>query len=70
MSHVDCAVEQPESAHESEKKLLNRVYLTMLVGRGLDAAIVDVLDIDLVNTVKAAEVLLNRKLYAHSFLKV
>lgn len=53
-----------------EKKLLNRVYLAMLIGRGLDAAIVDVLDIDLMNTVKAAEVLLNKKLYAHSFLKV
>lgn len=58
------------SSGAQEKKLLNRVYLAMLIGRGLDAAIVDVLDVDLMNTVKAGEVLLNKKLYAHSFLKV
>lgn len=58
------------SSGAQEKKLLNRVYLAMLIGRGLDAAIVDTLDADLMSTVKAAEVLLNRKLYAHSFLKV
>jgi hypothetical protein len=43
--------------------------LAMLLGRGLDAAIVDVMDVDLMNVVKAAEVLNNKKLYAHSFLK-
>jgi len=58
------------SSSAKEKKLLNRVYLAMLMGRGLDAAIVDPLDVDLMNTVKAGDVLLNKKLYAHSFLKV
>lgn len=58
------------SSSAQEKKLLNRTFLAMLIGRGLDAAIVDTLDVDLMNTVKAAEVLLNRRLYAHSFLKV
>ena len=57
------------SSSAQEKKLLNRTMLAMLLGRGLDAAIVDALDVDLMNTVKAAEVLLNKKLYAHSFLK-
>ena len=57
------------SSGAQEKGLLNRVYLAMLLGRGLDAAIVDPLDEDLMNTVKAAEVLLNKRLYAHSFLK-
>jgi hypothetical protein len=41
----------------------------MLLGRGLDAAIVDPNDVELMKTVKAAEVLMNRKLYAPSFLR-
>jgi len=57
------------SSGAQEKKLLNRTMLAMLLGRGLDAAIVDVMDVDLMNVVKAAEVLNNKKLYAHSFLK-
>lgn len=52
-----------------EKGFLNRVYLAMLMAMGLDAAIVDPLDVELMNTVKTADVLLNNKLYAHSFLK-
>jgi len=57
------------SSGAQEKKLLNRTLLAMMMGRGLDAAILDPLDVDLMNTVKAAEVLLNKRLYAHSFLK-
>ncbi len=58
------------SSGAEERSLLNRTYLAMLLGRGLDAAIVDPIDEDLMRTVKAAEVLLNQKLYAHSFLRV
>lgn len=57
------------SSGAEEKSLLNRTYLGMLLGRGLDAAIVDPNDSELMNVVKAAEVLLNQKLYAHSFLR-
>ena len=58
------------SSGAEEKGLLNRTYLAMLLGRGLDAAIVDPNDEELMKTVKATEVLLNQKLYAHSFLRV
>lgn len=57
------------SSGAEERSLLNRTYLAMLLGRGLDAAIVDPNDVELMKTVKACEVLLNQKLYAHSFLK-
>jgi 5-methyltetrahydrofolate corrinoid/iron sulfur protein methyltransferase len=58
------------SSGAEERSLLNRTYLAMLLGRGLDAAIVDPNDQELMHVVKAAEVLLNQKLYAHSFLRV
>jgi 5-methyltetrahydrofolate corrinoid/iron sulfur protein methyltransferase len=57
------------SSGAEEKNLLNRTYLAMLLGRGLDAAIVDPNDDELMKVVKASEVLLNQRLYAHSFLK-
>lgn len=57
------------SSGAEERSLLNRTYLAMLLGRGLDAAIVDPNDEELMKVVKAAEVLLNQRLYAHSFLR-
>ncbi len=57
------------SSGAEERSLLNRTYLAMLLGRGLDAAIVDPNDVELMKVVKAAEVLLNQKLYASSFLR-
>lgn len=57
------------SSGAEERSLLNRTYLAMLLGRGLDAAIVDPNDVELMKVVKAAEVLLNQRLYAHSFLR-
>jgi hypothetical protein len=41
----------------------------MLRGRGVDAAIVDPNDEGLMQIAKASDVLLNQKLYAHSFLR-
>ncbi len=58
------------SSGADERSLLNSTYLTMLLGRGLDAAIVDPLDEQLMRCVKASDILLNKKLYAHSFLRV
>ncbi len=53
----------------SERGLINRAFLTMAVGAGLDAAIVDSLDTELMNAMIAAEMLLNRAIYSDSFLK-
>ncbi|MEE9116891.1 MAG: dihydropteroate synthase [Thermoplasmata archaeon] len=52
-----------------QRPLLNRTYLVMLMANGLDAAITDPSDSDLMAAVKASEVLLNKKLYADDFLR-
>jgi len=57
------------SSGAEERSLLNRTFLAMLLGRHLDAAIVDPTDAELMRIVKASEVLLNQRLYARSFLK-
>lgn len=51
------------------RELLNRTYLVMALAAGLDAAIVDVLDTELMDAMIASEVLLNRAVYADDFLK-
>ena len=58
------------SNNTKQRPLLNRTYLTMLMAHGLDAAIMDPFDTELMNAVKTSEILLNKKLYADDFLKV
>lgn len=58
------------SNNTKERPLLNRTYMVMLMAYGLDAAIMDPTDNELMAAVKASEVLLNKKLYADDFLKV
>jgi len=53
----------------AERSLLNRVFLAMAMSHGLDSAIVDVLDNDLINAVAAADVLMNKQIYSDSFVK-
>ena len=53
-----------------ERSLINRIFLTMAVSRGMDSAIVDVLDTNLMNVVATAEMLMNKQIYSDSFLKV
>jgi 5-methyltetrahydrofolate corrinoid/iron sulfur protein methyltransferase len=54
----------------SERALINRVFLIMAIAHGLDSAIVDVNDQDLMNGVATAEMLMNKQIYSDSFLKV
>lgn len=54
----------------SERSLINRIFLAMAISRGLDSAIVDVFDQDLMNAVATAEMLMNKQIYSDSFLKV
>ncbi|MFQ6128495.1 MAG: dihydropteroate synthase [Thermoplasmata archaeon] len=58
------------SNNTKERPLLNRTYLVMLLAYGLDAAIMDPTDKELMEAAKAAEVLLNKRLYADDFLRV
>ena len=58
------------SNNTKQRPLINRTYLIMLMAHGLDAAICDPFDTELMNAIKTSEILLNKKLYADDFLKV
>lgn len=51
-----------------ERKLVNRIFLTMAIPFGLDAAILDPTDSDLMNASITTEVILNKHIYCDSFL--
>jgi len=50
------------------RALINRTFLAMAIGAGLDAAILDVTDNELMNTAITAELLMERQLYCDSYL--
>jgi 5-methyltetrahydrofolate corrinoid/iron sulfur protein methyltransferase len=50
------------------RALINRTFLTMAVGFGLDAAILDPLDKDLMDAAITAELILNKQIYCDSYL--
>ncbi len=52
-----------------ETELINRTYLVMAQGCGLDAAILDPLDSQLMDALITADLLLNKNIYCDSFLK-
>lgn len=52
------------------RPLINRTFLIMAMTCGLDAAIVDVTDNDLVDAAITSSILLNKEVYSDSFLKV
>src|SRR5574340_226360 len=52
-----------------QRPLINRTYLVMALAAGLDAAIVDVTDADLMDAMITAELLLNRSVYCDDFLR-
>ena len=52
-----------------QRPLINRTYLIMLIEAGLDAAILDPFDKDLMQAVITAELLLNKHIYCDSFLE-
>lgn len=51
------------------KGLINRTFLTMAISAGLDAAIMDVTDRELVDAAITAELLIEKQLYCDSFLE-
>jgi 5-methyltetrahydrofolate corrinoid/iron sulfur protein methyltransferase len=54
----------------SERSRINRVFLAMAMSHGLDSAIADVFDTELMNIVATTEMLMNKQIYSDSFLKV
>jgi 5-methyltetrahydrofolate corrinoid/iron sulfur protein methyltransferase len=53
----------------TERSLINRIFLAMALSHGCDAAIMEVLDKDMMNVVATAEMLMNKQIYSDSFLK-
>ncbi len=56
------------SSDAKERSLINRTFLVMAMGAGLDAAICDVMDKKLMNAVATAELILNNEIYSDSYL--
>ncbi len=52
-----------------EHQLLNRTFLVMCMAHGLDSAIMDPLDEELMNAMLTAELLMNKFIYADSYLE-
>jgi 5-methyltetrahydrofolate corrinoid/iron sulfur protein methyltransferase len=50
------------------RSLINRTFLSMAVAYGLDAAILDPLDADLMDTLITAELIANKQIYCETFL--
>jgi len=53
----------------SQRPLINRTCLVMLQAHGLDAAIIDVLDTDIMDAAITADVLMDRIIYSDSYLR-
>jgi len=51
------------------RSLINRTYLVMAMANGLDAAILDPNDAELMDAMRAAGILLNQEIYAEGFLQ-
>jgi len=67
--HMTCGLSNL-SQGTAERSLINRVFLAMAMPRGLDSAIADVFDTELMNVVATTEMLMNKQIYSDSFLKV
>ena len=66
--HIVCGLSNVANG-TTHKGLINRTFLTMAIGRGMDAAICDVMDTDLVNAALTAELVMNKEIYADSYVR-
>ena len=53
----------------SNRGLINRTYLAMAIAKGLDAAIMDPMDRELMDTATTSELLLEKMIYCDSYLE-
>ncbi len=67
--HITCGLSNI-SQGATERSLINSVFLAMLICQGMDSAIADVLDRQLMDVLATAEMLMNKQLYSDSYLKV
>jgi 5-methyltetrahydrofolate corrinoid/iron sulfur protein methyltransferase len=53
-----------------DREILNRIALVLLMGAGMDSAIADGNDIELLDAAATARVLLNKEIYSDSYAKL
>ncbi len=53
----------------TKKRLINRTFVVMMVANGLDAVICDVTDEALVDAILTAELIMNKSIYADSYVE-
>jgi len=66
--HIVCGLSNISSG-TTQKKLISRIFLAMAIGSGMDAAICDVMDTELVNAALTAELVMDREIYADSYVR-
>ena len=66
--HIVCGLSNIANGTK-HKKLINRIFLAMAIANGMDAAICDVMDTALVNAALTAELVMNKAIYADSYVK-
>jgi 5-methyltetrahydrofolate corrinoid/iron sulfur protein methyltransferase len=66
--HIVCGLTNASNG-ALHKKLMNRTYMAMLISHGMDAVILDVCDTELVDTILTAELIMNKTLYADSYIE-
>jgi 5-methyltetrahydrofolate corrinoid/iron sulfur protein methyltransferase len=66
--HIVCGLSNV-SIGAKYKKLLNRIFCVMLIANGLDTVILDVTDKELVDAVLTAEMIMNKQIYADSYIE-
>jgi 5-methyltetrahydrofolate corrinoid/iron sulfur protein methyltransferase len=53
----------------TQKSLISATFCAMMIGHGLDAIILDVMDKQLVDTILTAELIMNRQIYADGYIE-
>ena len=66
--HIVCGLSNISNG-TVHKNLINRIFLAMAINNGMDAAICDVMDTKLVNAALTAELVMNREIYADSYVR-
>jgi 5-methyltetrahydrofolate corrinoid/iron sulfur protein methyltransferase len=66
--HISIGLSNVASKTE-ERKLINRTYMVMAMAVGLDAAILNVCDEELMQAVATTEILLGQEIYSDAYLK-
>ena len=66
--HISIGLSNVASKTE-QKKLINRTFLVMAMAMGLDTAILNVCDEELMQAIATAEILLGQEIYSDAYLK-